>query len=87
MSDEREKLLTLDQVAAELQVSYETARQLTVKGRLEYTNAGTGEVREVRRVSRDALDRFKTGERRAGMKQEFADARSFVRAGQGGGPW
>lgn len=69
-------LLTIDEVATELKVSYESARQLTISGKLPYVSVTPGKQRETRRVRRDTLDAFKRAEKRSRVADEMRHVRN-----------
>lgn len=81
-----DQLETLDTVAAELSVSYEQARTLTIRGKLPYVDVGTGKKNKCRRVRRADLDAFKRNTRRDDPDREFQRARAiaWVSSGRGG---
>lgn len=66
-----DELLTLDEVAAKLKVSVETARKLCVTGRLPWVHAGTGSARQTRRVLKSTLAAFMRDERRETVREEM----------------
>jgi excisionase family DNA binding protein len=78
MDRDPDQLLSLDAVARELGVSYETARQLTLKGTLAYVAVGIGTCRRLRRVRREDLDAFKRATRRDCPDELAAVARRSV---------
>lgn len=55
-------LLTTSEVADELKISIESARQLMTSGKLRFVQVGLGTERFTRRVRRDTLDEFKSRE-------------------------
>ncbi len=80
MPKDPDELLTIDEVAAELKIGYETARQLTVKGRLAFVAVGSGSSRNLRRVRRDTLESFKRAELRSSTQRMIDQANRMVKA-------
>jgi excisionase family DNA binding protein len=74
------ELLTLDEVAAQLGVSYEQARRLCSKGRLASINVGTSDDRKQYRVRRDTLEAFMRNEQQPSVKDELAGVRVSLAA-------
>lgn len=80
MNKDPDQLETLDTVAAECAISYETARALTKCGKLPFVDVGTGKDKILRRVRRADLDAFKRASRRENVDQQFATARAIAAA-------
>jgi hypothetical protein len=66
-----DELLTLDEVAARLKISPETARKLCVTGKLAWVPRGTGSSRQFRGVRRDTLEAYMRNERHGAVKQQM----------------
>jgi excisionase family DNA binding protein len=69
------ELITLQEVADELAISYEQARRLCRTGRLASVNVGTSDGRRQYRVRRDTLEAFKRNELRPDVKGEIEGVR------------
>jgi hypothetical protein len=64
MARDPDQLLSIREVSTELGISYETARQLMLRGILPYVTVGTGANHRLRRVRCGDLDAFKRSTQR-----------------------
>ncbi len=78
-----DELLTLDEVAAKLKVSRETARRLCTSGKLPFVPVGTGSDRHIRRVRSSTLAAFVAGEKKNSIRQEMRNVRETLSAMNG----
>jgi hypothetical protein len=74
------ELLTLQEVADDLLITYEQARRLCSKGRLASINVGTSDARHQYRVRRDTLEAFKRNEKQGSVKDEIGGVRVSLAA-------
>jgi excisionase family DNA binding protein len=74
------EVMTLQEVADELAISYEQARRLCSKGRLPAINVGTSDGRKHYRVRRDTFETFKRNEQQPSVKDEISGVRVSLAA-------